>query len=153
MSGWKQGDVIRYTSERRDRHCREGMAIARVRADGSVFFADTFWGYGGDDHVLTEAELLTAELRFNTADYDELPLRSGYTWESYAPSDRAVITQQHGLQRRLFVRKGATEDLPTKVENAKQALALAEDEVRSAQWRVEDRQRDLAKLEAEASGD
>lgn len=146
MSDWKPGDVVAYKSERRDRWCREGLAIATQWRSGKVVLVDTFWATMSDAHVLTTAEEASAELRFNVADYDELPYRADDQWRSYAQEDRALITSQHGLQRRLFVRKGATEDLPTKIENARQALASAEEEQRRSEWRVEDRKRDLAAL-------
>ena len=146
-TAFRIGDVVRYYPE--DRHCREGMAIVGERSDGRVILVDTFWGSMNDSHVLTDAEEATAELLFNKADYDEVPRHMAYCWKDYAPADRRAITSQHGLQRRLFIRKGATEDHATKVENAREKLAEAERDLESAksavQWAIDD----LARVQAE----
>lgn len=142
----KAGDVLSYLSSHR--HCREGSAFV---TDRGVF--DTYWRpYGdGESHRLTERELQTAEARFNVNDFDALDLYSATsrpTWETYHPDDRGRISSQHGLQEALFVRRGAQPDLATQIENAREALAVAESKLRSAEWDVEMRRRDLADLEA-----
>ena len=146
---WRPGDVVRYESERHDRHCREGMALAVERSKDTVILVDTFWNSMSDSHVLTAAEEATAELRFNTADFDALDRHETYRWENYAPTDRQVITSQHGLQRRLFIRKGATEDYVTKVQNAREKLAAAVSELASAERSVQRAKDDLARMQAE----
>ena len=151
MTEFKADDVVRYTSERRDRWCREGTAIA---CGDDAILVDTFWGgYGSDSHVLTPDERATAEVLFNIADYDELDRYnhgSEGTWRKYAPGDRTVITSQHGLQRRWFVRKGAQPNLPTQIQNAREAVAQAEEKLSSAQWWLDSARRELAELEATA---
>jgi len=67
-------------------------------------------------------------------------------WRDFAAEDRRVITAQHGLVRAEYVRLGAVSHLPTRIANAEQALAEAEEELRSAQYRVKARSRDLAEL-------
>jgi hypothetical protein len=51
---------------------------------------------------------------------------------------------------RLFIRQGASPDLTTQIANAKAAVADAESKLRSAEWVLEMRREDLAKLEARA---
>ena len=157
---WQVGDVVRYQpgpafkGQTDTRWCREGTAIAETRASRSVMFVDTYWGTMSDAHVLTDAEVETAELRFNLGDYDELDRYdhgSSYTWEKFAPADRERVTSQHGLQSRWFVRKGASEDYGTKVQNARDRLADAESELDSARWTVQLRQRALDQLLTERS--
>jgi hypothetical protein len=151
MTGFRAGDVVKYVpADRFDRWwCREGTAIATQR-DGDIILVDTYWGSGSDNHVLRDDETATATLKFNLGDFDELPSRPGVrlAWGKYAPADRELIPSQHGLQCRYFIRKGAAESLPTQVENATQALIDAESELRSAQWRVESRAKELAELRA-----
>jgi hypothetical protein len=116
---------------------------------GRVILVDTFWGSMSDAHVLTATEAATASLQFNVGDYDELQRRDGYQWKNYAPADRARITSQHGLQERLFIRKGATEDHATKVENAREKLAEAQRDLDSANRAVQWAMNDLARLRTE----
>lgn len=113
------GDVITYRSE--ERHCREGMAVvARQQA------FDTFWSGGGDRHLLTADELATAELLFNLADFEELDSNSRHMseakWNTYATEDRQLITSQHGLQKRWFIRKGAEPSWEQQIANAREKL-------------------------------
>lgn len=156
-NAFRVGDVLRYTPQPRfqgqadTRWCREGTALATERRDGSTLILDTYWGSMSDAHVLTDAELATAELIFNVGDYDELDqYRSGSReqWLRYAPEDRQRITSQHGLQCRWFIRKDASESLATQIENAREAVRDAEGKVESAQWRLDWAKRDLAELEA-----
>lgn len=144
MTGPREGDVVSYIPDRRDRHCREGMAIVR---DGQ--FVDTFWGSMSDAHVLTATEIATVGLIFNVGDYDELDQydRSAHsTWERYARVNRARITSQHGLQSRYFIRKGASEDLPTQIGNARAKVYEAKSEVERAARRLESAEQQLATL-------
>ncbi|MBS69374.1 MAG: hypothetical protein CMK98_13710 [Pseudomonas sp.] len=124
-SKWCSGDVIRYEPlTRPNRWCREGIAIAEDRG-WRVVLLDTFWGGGTETHVLTDEEASTGELLFNVGDYDELDRHNPgtpLTWEKYAPEDRRVITEQHGLRSRWFIRKGASEDWPTQIANAERAV-------------------------------
>lgn len=146
------GDVVRYTPERADRWCREGMAIAK-QLPGVVALVDTYW-YPSDDvmlrHVLTPAEVATAEHLFNVEDFRELPHAERYVWKEYRPEDRQVITAQHGLTRRLFVRIGSEPDLATRIQNARDDVAEAEEAVRSAESRLEGKRWWLAELESRA---
>lgn len=147
---FKPGDVVRYEPlERPSRHCREGMAIAEARLDGVVLF-DTYWRTSGDRHLLTYDELGTSEVVFNLDDYDELDQsRHGAadTWRKYSPDDRQVITSQHGLVRRFFIREGAQPGLTTQIENAREAVVEAERKLSSAQFSLDCARRDLARLE------
>lgn len=150
MTLFAPGDVVRYRPSQH--HCREGMAIAEERS-GRIMLFDTFWASSGDRHVLTHDEIATAELEFRISDYDELDQShrsmSG-VWKKYAPADRQTITSQHGLQHRYFIRKGAAEDWPTQIDNARQELEEREREADSAQRRVEWAREDLAKVIASA---
>lgn len=153
-TNFRANDVVRYRSERENRWCREGLALAHGRHDGTVVLVDTFWGGAGagDNHVLTDTERGTAELIFNTGDYDELDRYdrgSHFIWEKYAPEDRAIITSQHGLQFRWFIRKGASEHLPTQIANARAAVAEAERELSSARSTRDQRIRELDRLVGE----
>jgi hypothetical protein len=148
--GFKPGDVVRYNPAQH--HCREGIAIAYERGN-KVVLLDTFWGGYDDRHMPHADELADAELQFNINDYDELAEYSHSSrgqWEKYAPDDREVITSQHGLQRRYFVRKGACEHWPTQIDNARSKLEECESEAASAQRSVEYAQEFLARVIAEA---
>jgi hypothetical protein len=138
----KAGDVVRYEPE--NRWAMEGLAVAEQRGERVALF-DTFWGNSDRRHVVGPAEF---EVLFNLADYD---VRTAGEWERHHPNDRRVITHQHGLKRRYYVRKGAAEHLPTQVANARERVAEAEETLRSAQWRLESAQRDLAAIEAKAA--
>ena len=130
------GQVITYRSERSNRWCREGWAISNEHGR----FVDTYWMSMGDAHLVTPAELATAEHQFWLDDYRELDRHGRGTpdeWLKYAPKDRRRVTSQHGLQARYFVRHGAEFDLPTQIENALAALRRAEDDAESAQRAVE----------------
>jgi hypothetical protein len=72
-------------------------------------------------------------------------------WETYAPADREDIPRHSGYQTLHLVRKGATPDLATQIENAREKLAEAERKVESAQWSVECVRRELALLEDRAN--
>lgn len=146
----RPGDVLRYLPADKFMrwHCREGIAL--VTETGDAF--DTFWGTGGDRHRLTADELATAEVEFNVGDYDALPYRSRDKWLTYHEDDRGRIPSQHGLQEVLYLRKGAQPNLATQIANAREAVAEAESRLRSAEWTLEWRREDLAKLqEQEAS--
>lgn len=142
---FRPGDVLVYTP--REHHCLEGMAY--VRDDGRA--VDTFWAPAGDgqSHVLTEDEEATATVRFNVADFDAFDRwdrASRPKWEKYHPDDRARITMQHGLQEVLFVRKGATPDLATQIENARVRVAEAEADRDHAERKLELRRGELNEL-------
>lgn len=151
----REGDVIRYRSERDNSWCREGMAIATNRYGGDLVLVDTYWGSPSvEDHILTAHEIGTAELLFNLADYDEVGRYSRTApseWEQRAPEDRQIITQQHRLQTRWFIRKGSTTDRATIIRNARDRLEAAEGEVESAQRRVQWAREELARAEAGGS--
>jgi hypothetical protein len=136
-----------------DRHdpywCREGMAVAEKRADGTVFFADTYWGGGMDRHILTDAEIATADVLFHL---DRFRLvERGETWDDFAEADRQLITSQHRLQNKKYVRIGAQPDHETKVENAQEKVREAIDAVESAKRSLHWAERDLAELSDEAT--
>jgi hypothetical protein len=136
------GTVVRYKSERPNNWCREGMALADERGR----LVDTYWESTGEEHHLSEVEIATVEVLFNVCDFMELPRHSEYTWPDYHPDDRQVITSQHGLRRRLLVRHGARPDLPTRIENAREAVREAEEAVASAESSLRWRREDLARL-------
>lgn len=137
-TAFKPGDVVRYeTLTMPSRHCREGQAIAE-EWKGRIVLLDTFWG-SSDRHVLTDDEIDTAELVFNLKGYDELDRYSHESpakWKRFKPVDRETVTSQHGLQIRWFVRKGATPDLQTQIENACEEYLNAQSKLRSAEENV-----------------
>jgi hypothetical protein len=135
----RAGDVVRYEPE--NRWCQDGYAIAEERGD-RVVLVDTYW-ISGPSVVRAESY----EVLFNLGDYEEKP-RSA--WETFAPADRQYIPKHSGYQTVLLVRKGATPDLSTQIENARELVSEAEDEVRSAQWGLDFARRELAQLEAAA---
>lgn len=140
------GTVVLYTpdpSRFEPRWCREGIAIA----DGKGVLFDTYWD-GHDEHCLNKIEVESAEVLFHLDDFDELDRysqSSKSTWATYHSDDRKRITSQHGLQSRWFVRKGATPDLSTQIENAQEAVDSAKGKVRSdersLQWAEQELQR------------
>ena len=144
------GTVVRYRPDP-SRHdpawCREGMAIAD--SDGRLF--DTYWGSMSEAHRLQPVELDTIEILFNVNDYDELDRYahgSKAKWETYHPDDRRYVTSQHRLQCRWFVRKGASPDLATQIENAREAVREADEKVEFAKRQAEWLRKGLADLEA-----
>jgi hypothetical protein len=142
------GDVLNYIP--RWHHCREGSAI--VLDNGCA--VDTFWS--NDRAVLTAEELATADLRFRLDDYRKLGESWDDTldeWLTYAPADRQVITSQHGLQAVHYVRIGAEPGMATQIGNAREAVALAQGEVRSAERRLGWRREELAALESSVAGE
>lgn len=146
---FRPNDVVKYTPDptRHDPNwCREGVAIA---SDPNMILTDTYWGSGTDAHILTPTETATAEVLFNLDDYDQLPRNAWDTWTQYAEADRGIVTSQHGLQRRLFIRKGAKPDWATMLENARDKVEAAEREVRHATSLLTYARRELADLEAQ----
>ncbi|PKQ59750.1 hypothetical protein B5566_02600 [Mycobacterium sp. MHSD3] len=115
---------------------------------------DTYWG-ASEPTELSDTEAATAEFMFKLADYDELDRHSHSakaTWEKYAPADRQVITHQHGLQHRWFIRKGASPDWATQLSNAQGVVDAYEYELGCAQRRLQWARDDLANvLEAAAA--
>lgn len=141
-----QGVVVRYTPDpaRHDpRWCREGMAIADERG----LLIDTYWGCGQDRHIVRGDELETVEVLFHLDDFDELGPRSKEQWKTYAPDDRQRVTSQHGLQERLFIRKGAEPDIATQIANAEEKVRQAEYDAESAGRHLDWAREDLAKLQ------
>lgn len=121
-------------------HCREGIAI--VREDGKA--VDTFW-MSGSDHVLDDAELESATLRFRLPEFHEV---DRWEWVKYAPEDRASLTRQHGMVAALYVRNGAEESIETQTKAAYAELREAEQELQSAGRKIEWAARKIAGLEA-----
>lgn len=123
----------------------EGVAVETPNG-----LRDTFWDSGPDNHYLSPAESQSAQLRFDTYDYDELYESNERTtaalWKSYAPADRATIPSQHGLRLRYFVRKGSAPDLATKIANARDALEAAEQKLEVAAVHVRWCHEDLDEL-------
>lgn len=148
--GLRPGDVLTYTSDRaargeRDAYwCLEGMAV--VDDQGQAF--DTFWNSGSEAHRLTETERMTAKHVFNLGDFDELDRwrPDVEKWKSYAPEDRGRVTSQHGLQQRLFIRKGAKPAREVMIENARAKVQEAQAAVHSAEHTLAWAQQDLDAL-------
>lgn len=144
----RPGVVVRYKPDpsRHDpRWCREGMAIA----DSAGVLFDTYWQSGNESHRLLPVELATIELLFHMDDYDELDRCSQTTkglWATYHPDDRHVVTSQHRLQFRWFIRKGARPDIDTQIENAEEKVRECESRVESARQQLEWAQHDLDAL-------
>lgn len=131
--------------ERPSRHCREEVA---VETQPGVLL-DTFWDMSTETHRLTDAEKATAVLRFDTDDFDELDRYdrgSPGLWMQHRPEDRELITSQHRLQNRWFVRKGSTPDLDTKIENARADLDKLTSDAESAARRARDARKRLDEL-------
>lgn len=137
-----------YSYRRRETWCLEG--IAEVTKHGIL---DTYWGHNGTDgSPLNDSEKASAVLLFDSTDYDELDRynsSSRHQWEKFHPDDRKKTTEQHGCYTRWFVKKGAKPDLGTLIENARARLVEAEETLRSAQWSVESRARELGELESQ----
>lgn len=139
--GVRPGDVVKY--EPASNWCRDGYAIAKQERDGSVVLTDTYWtsSSGGDT---IDAETTPFEFLFNLADYEEKRIGE---WEKYAPADRRYIPKHAGYHTVHLVRKGATPDLSTQIENARERVTEAEDALRMAQHSLDWRRRELAELE------
>jgi hypothetical protein len=141
-----ENDVYRYRPQQH--HCREGIAVENDRG----VLIDTFWGLDsslGLDQIVGRDQRL--ERLGNLDDYVRIGRSAEHPFEDYAPADRLVVPSQHGLQRALFVRRGAQPDHATRVANARRQL---EDDVaaaESAQHRVERARAELARLEAAAA--
>ena len=129
--------------------CREGIAEVIERG---VF--DTYWGHNpSDSSPLSPEEKATAVLLFDSSEYDELDRycsSSRHRWEQFHPSERKKTTEQHGCHKRWFIKKGAEPDIGTRINNAKARLSEAEQELKSAQWRVESRTKELEELQKDA---
>ena len=127
------GDVYTYTPTQR--HCTEGLAIEDERGR----LQDWYWGSTRDSMLDKVVSRDAADLTFvaNLNDYELTPRNGQESNADYAPTDRLVITAQHGYQRTYYIRKGATPDLATKIDNARARLEEAESDLRSAQFRVQ----------------
>lgn len=139
----REGDVVRYEPARR--HCRDGVAKARRRPDGSIVLHDTYWFSQSDDSVVRPAEF---EVLFNINDYERV---EKWQWERYGPGHRQVIHAQHGYCSEFYVRKGAVESANQIVENARAALEEARQKLRLATFWVESQERALAEAERAAA--
>lgn len=130
--------------------CREGVATEE-RPD---VLLDTFWT-GGDRHRLTAAEVTSARLRFDTDDFEQVEGQwdAQEKWMRFAPADREAISHQHRLQHEYFVRKGASPDVATQVENARQKVSEAEREVERAASHLQWARDALAALETQKGGE
>lgn len=139
------GTVGTYTPDptRHSPHwCREGMAIA----DKSGRLLDTFWESGSEAHVLDYPESQTLTVLFNLDDYE--PIGPECEWLKYREEDRQLVTSQHRLSKRYYVRKGSEPDLETQISNASAALQDAHVALASAGREVAWKARELARLEA-----
>lgn len=134
----REHDVVRYTPERT--WCRDGMAKAVRRSGDRIVLCETYWRSQGDDSVVAPMEY---EVLFNLGDYQ---LVKQYQWEEFAPSDRRLIRAQHGHCPEFYVRRGATKSHEQIVANAREALAEAEERLRSAEHMRDYRQRELDRL-------
>lgn len=137
----RAGDVLTYKSERDGNWCREGMAVVHEVA-GRLIAVDTYWAtsvlsrsVSPDCHVLTDAELDTASVSFNLADFEVTNAQHG-SYLDYAPADRAVVTSQHGLQKTLLVRKGAKPSGSAIVRKHVDRVREARQNLESAQRRL-----------------
>lgn len=139
----RAGDVIRY--EPKSTWYYDGYAIAEERRVGGLILVDTYW-YAGTSGDVVFPE--TYELLFNLGDYDAKP---AHEWETFAPADRQYIPKHSGYRTVHYVRKGATPDLATQIENAQERVTEAEADVRSAEWRLKYTREVLAELEAKTA--
>lgn len=155
-----EGDVFTYVPTD-GHHCREALAIVQKPWEDAdrLVVRDTYWSFGGSidsmvDHLLTEAEEETAEFYFNVNDVTRILPNADdrlakVEWEKYAREDRFLLTSQHRLRKAFFVKKGAVPSLEMQIENAKRAVDEAEAKVRSAEFWLENRRRELAELESQ----
>jgi len=123
------------------------VSLKSLSAASSIHIGGAHWS---EFSHLSEAEKSSAVLLFDSSDYDELDRYSSssrYKWEQYHPDDRKKTTEQHGCYTRWFIRKGAKPDMGTKIANARARLEEAEQSLRSAQFSVESRTRELQELE------
>lgn len=150
MSNFKSGDVLSYIPATGN-HCRQGTAI--VRPDGRI--VDTYWDEKGQhgNYILTPGEINGANLKFNVGDYEEIGTighcrpSDKEKWEEYHPKDRQIIGSQHQWCAVLYVRKGSSPDMGTKIENARRAVTDAEAKVRNAEWHLSRCRQELEALE------
>lgn len=114
----REGDVLQY--EPGNKHGREGLALVRRSPTHLSGYAapDTYWQHApldrdlGDGHTLTDAELASAVVLFNVADYVRIrkPERDALEhWRRYRPEDRATVTAQHGGRVVYLVKRDAVE--------------------------------------------
>jgi hypothetical protein len=141
-----------YEYKRSQHHCREGMAVEIGPGD----LRDTYWGLDGSDrHKLTGAEVAGATFLFDTDDYEDVTSPHNReipsAWADRAEDDRRVVTEQHGLRVRYFIRKGSEPSHEMKVTNARDALLRAQQKAEYAARAVEWAQRDLDELLATSS--
>jgi len=146
---FKTDDVIQYTPAGRtatgspDYYFRAGTAI--VQPDGRAL--DTFTR--SEPHVLRDTELATGRLLFNTlGETWETRNRIGF-WSEHRPEDRQELSHGQGNQPTLYLRKGATPDLDTKIANARAEVEQAEQKLCGAESDLRWRREQLAKLEAD----
>lgn len=99
MTGLRPGDVIAYTPTSRYR--RDGYAIVHEQWDGGMGAKDT---YDVNDTRLTDEELATATVLFNTSEFAEQP-RLHIT--AYHPSDVRVLRTRKGMATLRYLRRGA----------------------------------------------
>ena len=125
-----KNDVLSYTPEG-GRYSREGMAVVTGhRSDGSPIAIDTFWAHRDPlcDHVLTPGELADAELLFNLDDVREVGKSE---FETFASSDRHLLTNQHGLRSTHYVVKDASPSQAVIVANKRAQVAATLSRIRS----------------------
>ena len=129
--------VAKYETPRHpntDGWCREGIAMETRPG----VWSDTFWSTGSETHILTDAQVETLEVLFDTDDYEEVPHTPNREalWMQYRPEDRKRITHQAGRTLSLWVKKGSKPDLSTRIANKRREVQEAEEELRSAGHRL-----------------
>lgn len=146
--GYDRGLVVRYQPDP-SRHdpmwCREGQAVGTGGIEG--FLADTYWGSGGDAHLLTVEETESMTVLGHLSDYRLLGRGEPVT--DYAPDDRLLVTHQHGLQRDHYVRIGAVVSYRARITEQVRRVREARDEATRAARRTEWIEDDLRRLLAE----
>lgn len=156
-SEWRDGDVFfwRYKDGKENPYgyyCRAQKAIVR---DGYLY--DIFWAYingpkfifsGTTGGIWTRVQAdrnLILEFRGNLDEFDHT---ADDNRRLYDDADVLDLRHSNSSQRQIYVRKDAKRSQAAMLEHFNYEIKKAEDDIKSAQWRLERLGADKAKIEA-----
>lgn len=154
----REGDVFAFTYNQAEWDRARGDLYWAF--DGQLVYrgdrlVDTYWGLTGsysEGRAFTVAEAQArGTLRFvcNLADVEKI---QPHEYELYADGDAFNLSHQHGCYKHYVRRKGAKKDRERMTalvhRRVREALDDVERAARNLEWRVVERERALAKIEA-----
>lgn len=123
--------------------CRNWVFTVQKNRDNTYTMVDTYWGSGSNCFILTDENFDKFKFLF---DMNEVKRVSQTDFYDYNEDDRWFVAMDSGgleYAKGYYVKKDAK-------KNKEKLLSRLNDELVSLKWRVEDKEREIARIKEES---